>query len=103
LCTAFRIPRAAILDVVGVRETPERWAIRQAVTPSITMCEPFTSPSFDRGPAWLYDYTVTTAIARKSLGRTAAGAEILQRTRNSARDLELAHPLRRTLGRLQQD
>jgi hypothetical protein len=48
------------------------------------------------------DFFVPKASSRKSLGRTASGLEILQRTRNSARDFQLADPLRRSLRRVPQ-
>ena len=60
-------------------------------------CDPWLSPTFERRVAELYDYVVPRAMRRRWLGRTAAGAEILQRTQTSARDLELAEPLQRSL------
>jgi hypothetical protein len=82
---AFRIPSAAILDVAAFR------------SPASTFeCEPFTALAFDRAPSRIADNT-PLAIARKSLGRNAAGVEILQRTRTTSRDFEFASPLRRSL------
>jgi hypothetical protein len=53
--------------------------------------------SVERDPVRLLDSFVPMAISRKSLGRTNAGIELLQRTRNGARDFELASFLRRSL------
>jgi hypothetical protein len=101
LFPVFRIPREAIVDVMGERSTPEVDA-GPAGWPDQVTCVPFTSSSFDNAPAPLVDFFVPKAISRKSLGRTADGREILQRTRNSARDFRLADPLRRSLLRIPQ-
>ena len=55
--------------------------------------------AYERAPAPLVDDNFRKAIARRSLGRTSAGREILQRTRTSARDFEYVDPLRRSLDR----
>jgi len=52
---------------------------------------------FERDPSQIAEYTIPKAIARNSLGRTASGVELLQRTRTSSRDFEYAEPLRRSL------
>lgn len=85
------IPRSAILDFAAISSTPE--------TRISDPCEPPWSPLFDRAAAPISDWRNPLAIARKSLGRRPDGREILQRTRNSARDFELASPLRRSLQR----
>ena len=89
--TAARVPSEYILDLV---------ALDSAIPPiegAAGYCAPWTSPRYDRAPAMLSNFLVRQAISRRSLGRTAAGHEILQRTRNSARDFMLAEPLRRSL------
>jgi len=95
----FRIPRAAILDVVGLALTPEVYVSLGAYRSGWRECVPFGSSVFDRAPARLFDSTRNFAIRRKSLGRTASGIELLQRTRTGARDFELAPPLRRSLNK----
>ena len=60
-------------------------------------CEPFASPVFERAESRLISPNVDWAVSRRSLGVTLSGAEILQRTRNSARDFEKANPLLRSL------
>jgi hypothetical protein len=101
LFPVFRIPREAIVDVMGERSTPEVDAGPSGWPDQVT-CVPFTSSNFDNAPAPLVDFFIPKAISRKSLGRTADGREILQRTRNSARDFRLADPLRRSLLRIPQ-
>lgn len=93
----FRIPSAAVLDVLSQDMAPEVFAIYAGT--SLRRCEPFAAPEFDRAPAQLTNFSVPKAIARKPIGFTPAGAEILQDTRNSSRDFELAQPLRRSLAR----
>jgi hypothetical protein len=92
----FRIPRAAVLDVAGFVGTPERQAFLGS---DWVECDPWVSPVFERAPSRLMDETRNFAIRRKSLGRTASGIELLQRTRTGARDFELAQPLRRSLNK----
>ena len=62
-------------------------------------CHPFLSPVFERNVAQIGDYNLRKAIRRKSLGFTATGIELLQRTHTSSRDLEYAEPLRRSLNK----
>jgi hypothetical protein len=83
------IPRTAILDIAAIYSTPE--------TQIGPYCSPPWPPAFDRAPAELSDWRVSMAVSRRSLGRTAEGREILQRTGTSARDFETAAPLRRSL------
>lgn len=90
----YRIPREYVLDVAGFLTDP--------LTPgygnsSGVRCSPFMSPAFERAPAPLFNVRLPVAISRKSLGRTAAGNEILQRTRTSERDFVQGPPLLRTL------
>jgi len=84
-----RVPSTRVLDVLAAQST---------LLTSET-CTPWTSPRYDRAPAPLRNAQVRKAISRRSLGRTADGREILMRTRNSARDFELAEPLRRSLNK----
>jgi len=96
---AFRIPREAILDVAGFTLTPERNAATGAYLAGWRECVPFASTAFERSPVRLMDSSRDFAMRRKSLGRTASGVELLQRTRTGARDFELAPPLRRSLNK----
>ena len=91
------VPAAAVLDVFSVFEAPAQQALLRMAHFEMVVCDPWLSPEFERRVAELYDYFVPRAMRRRSLGRTAAGAEILQRTQTSARDLELAEPLQRSL------
>ena len=93
----FRIPRSAIVDVVGMRSTPEREVGTGAYRSGYRVCDPFTLPVWDRAEARLVDFYDPSAISRRSLGFTSDGREILQRTHNSARDFVLANPLLRSL------
>ena len=88
--TVARVPSEYIVDLV---------ALEDAVPPSegSGYCAPWTSPKYERAPAPLMNFLVRQSITRRSLGRTAEGREILQRTRNSARDFTVAEPLRRSL------
>jgi hypothetical protein len=92
----FKIPRGAIIDIATITLSPERFALLNS-TVGMVRCEPYIATVHDRAPALLGDGTLPVAEARKTLGRTATGMEILQRTRNSSRDLERAQPLRRSL------
>jgi len=80
-----RIPRAAVLDVLTSRSTPER--------PSSNVpCARMTHPVFDGQNAELYDYTQVISLRRRVLQALPDGRQILQRTRNSAADFESAPP-----------
>jgi hypothetical protein len=92
-----RIPADAILDVAGFEDTPEAEARLAALGAVAADCSPWLTPTFERAPAALVDYEAPTAIARRSLGFTPDGREILQRTGTSARDFVYADPLRRSL------
>jgi hypothetical protein len=90
--SAWKVPAALILDVFST------------ITPStefsgdeIVYCRPWLAPTFERDPSPFGSYNVRMAIRRKSLGFTPSGIELLQRTRTSSRDLEVAEPLRRSL------
>jgi hypothetical protein len=93
-----RIPSEYVLDLLSTEYAPSTpgYDVARAQYP---LCVPWTSTFFDRAPTPLVNTIQRKAIARRSLGRTAAGREILQRTHNSARDFELAEPLRRSLNR----
>jgi hypothetical protein len=92
-----RVPREFILDLMSVSSTPAVDASLRAFNNYVENCEPWLLPVFERAPAPLGDATTRMAVARRSLGRSAAGHEILQRTRTSARDLVHVFPLRRSL------
>lgn len=87
-----RLPSEYILDVLGLEQ-----ATPFSPGSEFQSCAPWTSPRYDRAPAPLRDFLVRKAITRRSLGLAAGGNEILQRTKNSARDFMLAEPLRRSL------
>lgn len=93
LGTVFRVPRAAILDAVGVQTTEAH----EQFYGDFVACFPFAAPHFERSPARLMDPADPRPMRRRSLGRTADGREILQRTGTAARDFEQAAPLRRSL------
>ena len=96
--TVYRVARDQVLDVAGFMDTPESLAATGWYRGGGRECiSPFMSPVFERSPSLLGDYTIPKAIARKSLGRTASGVELLQRTRTSSRDFEYAQPLRHSL------
>ncbi len=95
LYDSWVIPRGKVLDILGLDSTPE--AIAQSAQRGTLRCDPWLAPAFERAPANLVNTRLRKAISRKSLGRTADGREILQRTRTSARDFEYAEPLRRSL------
>lgn len=80
----YRIPSQYVVDVLGLEYAPTIFGYENASP----VCSPWASPSYERAPAPLVDDNYRKAIARKSLGRTVDGREILQRTRTSARDFE---------------
>jgi hypothetical protein len=92
-----RVPRDAVLDVMGLDISPVVMAQLEAIQDYPDECTPWITTAFERAPSQLGDFTTRMAIARRSLGRTAAGHEILQRTRTSARDFVHTFPLRRSL------
>jgi hypothetical protein len=95
LSRVWKIPRDAVLDVGAFVPTPDR----EVLLPGV-VCEPFINPVFDRAAAPLQSDLIIRAIARKSLGFTNNGIEMLQRTRTSERDFDYApSPLLRSLGR----
>lgn len=91
------IPASALLDVVSLTYTPVVRARLAAAGLTSQDCDPWIALGMDRAAALLLDSAQPLAMARKSLGRTATGGELLQRTRTSARDFEVARPLRRSL------
>ena len=95
--TLWGIPASALLDVVSLTYTP---VVRARLANSGLVgrdCDPWIAPGMDRAAALLLDSSQPMAMARKSLGRSASGGELLQRTRTSARDFVYARPLRRSL------
>lgn len=95
----WRIPREAILDQASLFGTPERYTGTAIYQSGYRYCDPYLTPAHDRAMAQLVDSRVNVAIRRRSLGTTATGIPLLQRTRTSARDFETAEPLRRSLNR----
>jgi hypothetical protein len=91
----YKIPSALVLDVASFDYAPRvRAALGQVVTVPPN-CDPWIA--FDRSVAPFADSNLRMAIARRSLGRDAAGREVLQRTQSSGRDFEYVQPLRRSL------
>lgn len=95
----WRIPREAVLDVAALSSTVENYTGTGAYRGGYRYCDPFIATAHDRALGQWYDSRANLAIRRRSLGSTASGVPILQRTRTSARDFELAEPLRRSLNR----
>ena len=95
--SVFRVPRHAILDAVGsgvpvhIEQGLGSW------NAGLRSCEPWAHQNFERDRARLIHAGESRSMRRKSLGRTADGREILQRTGTASRDFELALPLRRSL------
>ena len=90
-----RLPSQFILDVVALEYSPQTFGYEN----NGPGCTPWTAPQLDRAPAPLVHLHQRKSITRKGLGSTAAGHEILQRTRNSERDFKDAEPLRRSLNK----
>lgn len=95
----YGIPQDDVLDVVSTTYTPQERAALEAVVGPVIDCDPWLADTFERAVAQIPMGNRPEAVARKSLGRTSAGVEILQRTRTSARDFEYVTPLRRSLNR----
>jgi hypothetical protein len=97
LSSVYRIPREAILDVIGIAQFDAERMASGAYRGGLRPCDPWAPPQFERSRAKLFGAEQSLAVRRRSLGRTAEGREILQRTGAAARDFELAQPLRRSL------
>ncbi|MEP6780181.1 MAG: hypothetical protein ABJC26_09850 [Gemmatimonadaceae bacterium] len=93
----FRIPRSAILDVVGVDMPVANYEAGLAYRSGLRACDPWTLPQWDRDRARLLQPLEQRAMRRRSVGRTADGREILQSTGTGSRDFELGLPLQRSL------
>jgi hypothetical protein len=89
------IPAVGVLDVFSYSGDP----VFRATFGLSKDCTPWIAPAFDRGVANIYLSARPEAIRRKSLGVNAAGREILQRTKNSNRDLEYGPRLKRSLNK----
>lgn len=90
-----RLPSQYILDILAVEYSPQSFGYEN----NGPRCVPWTAPRYDRAPAPLQHGHQRKAITRRGLGFTADGREILQRTRNSERDLYWAEPLKRSLNK----
>jgi len=93
--TMTGLPANAILDVFS-------WATDPTFSATFGLsrsCAPWTSNALDRGVAEIHLFERAEALRRRSLGIGSNGREILQDTRNSARDIEYGAPLRRSLNR----
>ncbi len=89
------LPASRVIDVFSYATEPtfrEQFAFARP-------CPLWIAPVFDRGVAEIHLFTRADGIRRRSLGTGTNGREVLQRTRNSARDLEYATPLKRSLNR----
>ena len=95
--SVWRIPREAILDVAGFDMPTEKFMALGAYQSGARRCEPWAPSVFERAPSLLLDIDLSRALRRRSIGTSATGVEILQRTRTGARDFEVAPPLRRSL------
>lgn len=91
----YKIPAALVLDLASFDYSPTTRASLAQTVVVPNNCDPWIGA--DRTPVPLLDVNTRIAIARKSLGRDAAGREVLQRTLSSARDFEYVQPLRRSL------
>jgi hypothetical protein len=89
------LPASAVIDVFSWTTDP-LFATTFGLPKS---CDTWTSPGLDRGVADIHLYERAEAMRRRSLGNTSTGREILQDTRNSARDIEYGPPLRRSLNK----
>lgn len=96
--TLAKLRSEHILDLVAVEYSPlsPGYPVAQVNFPR---CTPWGSSHYDRSPAPLLSGIERKSISRRSLGRTSDGREILQRTRNSERDMVLSEPLRRSLNK----
>jgi hypothetical protein len=97
--TAWRIPRASVLDVMSIATTPERYTGTASYRSGFRYCEPWMNGGFERALAQLWEPRDNKAMRRRLLGISPSNVPILQRTRTSARDFEVAEPLRRSLNR----
>ena len=93
--TMTGLPANAVLDVFSFAGEPTFRATFGFPAP----CIPWTAAEFDRGVAEVHLYERAEALRRRSLGIGVNGREILQDTRNSARDIEYGPPLRRSLNK----
>ena len=91
------VPADAVLDVASIDWGPAERALINAIDPLPPNCDPWLAQNFERGVAPIGDEKTPLAMSRKSLGVTASGKEILQRTHNSSRDFEYHQPLLRSL------
>jgi hypothetical protein len=89
------LPAESVLDVFSYAGDP----VHQATFGLPMPCDPWIGSAFDGGVAAYHSYSNPDVIRRKSLGFDANGRETLQRTRNSARDLEYGPKLQRSLNR----
>jgi len=96
--TVYRVRRDQVVDVAGFMGSVASFVATGFYRGGGRDCRsPFMSPVFERDPSQIAEYSIPKAIARKSLGRTPSGVELLQRTRTSSRDFEYAELLRRSL------
>lgn len=92
------IPRAAIVDAVGMDAPQAIWEGQGSYRAGLRPCEnPWTLPQWDRDRSRLLHPLEPQAVRRRSVGRTVDGREILQSTGTGSRDFELGVPLQRSL------
>lgn len=95
--SVWRIPREVILDVAGFDMPTAKFLSLGAYQAGLRQCLPWAPAVFERAPSLLLDIDLSRALRRRSIGTSATGVEILQRTRTGARDFEVGPPLRRSL------
>jgi hypothetical protein len=93
----YALPRANVLDVFSVDATIALQQATGTYASGFRRCSPWLAPEFERAVANIGNTAEPLASRRKTAGVTPDGREILQRTRTSARDLERAPPLLRSL------
>jgi len=93
--TMTGLPASAVIDVFSFASDP----VYVATFGQPRTCTPFTADELDRGTAEFHLLDRPEALRRQSLGIGVNGREILQDTRNSARDIEYGPPLRRSLNK----
>jgi hypothetical protein len=93
----YALPRAMVLDAFSQDSNLAQILASSSYAAGLRRCVPWLAPVFERAPAFIGDYAEPLATRRKTAGVTPDGREILPRTRTSARDLERAPPLLRSL------
>jgi hypothetical protein len=94
--TYVAIPAANVLDAFSYGTDP----LHLEAFPHLPRpCNPWISPVFDRAHFVPHMTERTGTIRRRTMGTMSNGRDIVQRTRNSSRDIEIGPSLRRSLRR----